>query len=326
MTATRDRPSDLDEESAEPAWDERPIIGNRRGLPWWGAVLLAFGLATAAAWIDIHRQDSLGRIYQVAYVIGCLAAVALVRRRNLFGPMVQPPLVFAVTAIGAVVLNQPGPLFSSGVKQLVLSVALPLTSNFPTMAVTTGATVAVGLFRLWRQRDPNPSIRPSRRAQDPLGALDDRPGRGTDRADAGSRRPRDRAGLDRSTSGRPRPDRSGLDRSGLDRPEQSAGRRSSRGRAEPDPGRTRQRGSRDPDRLDRPNRAEGREQGPRMGRGRTDPPSGDRPVRGDRRSASQPDPDRRRQPRDPGQRRTERPDPEQPRRPTRRRPPPDDYR
>ena len=107
-----------------------------RGLPWWAAVLLAFGFAAIAAWVDMHRLDSLGRIYQGAYVLGCLVAVCWVRRRNLFGPMVQPPLVFAVTAIGAVALAQPGPLFSGGFKQLLLSVALPLTSNFPTMAIT----------------------------------------------------------------------------------------------------------------------------------------------------------------------------------------------
>lgn len=293
VTATHDRPSDLDEEPAEPAWDERPIVGTRRGLPWWGAVLLAFGLAAIAAWIDVQRQDSLGRIYQGAYVLGCLGAVALVRRRNLFGPMVQPPLVFAVTAVGAVVLNQPGSPFSAGLKQLLLSVALPLTSNFPTMAITTGAAVAIGLFRLWLQRDPNPRVRSNRAGREPAGAMDARPGRG----DPASRRLRDRPPVDGP---------------GFDRPDRSAGRG-----GPPRPRRdASQRSGRDADRVDRPGRGEP----PRTGRGRGEPPAGDRPVRGDRRPV---DPDRRRQPRDPGQRRTDRPGPDQPRRPRR---PPDDYR
>ena len=119
VTAIRDRHSDLDELPAEVPWDERPIVGKVRGLPWWGAVLLAFGLAAIAAWIDMERQNTLGKIYQGAYIVGCIAAVCWVRRRNLFGPMVQPPLVFAVTAIGAVMLSLPGPLFSTGVKQLI---------------------------------------------------------------------------------------------------------------------------------------------------------------------------------------------------------------
>jgi hypothetical protein len=182
-------PPDIEEpESVDTAWDERPIVGNSRGLPWWAAVLLAFAVAAIAAWIDIHRSDSLGRIYQGAYVLGCVLAVCAVRRRNLFGPMVQPPLVFAITAVGAVVLSLPGPVFSTGFKQLLFSVALPLTSNFPTMAITTGVTVAIGLARLWFQRDPNPQTRSNRRAADPepLASRDSRrsaePGRTRERS------------------------------------------------------------------------------------------------------------------------------------------------
>ncbi|MGH3763394.1 DUF6542 domain-containing protein, partial [Actinophytocola sp.] len=160
MTATRDRRSDL-EEDGEPAWDERSILGKSRGLPWWGAVVLAFGLAAIAAAFDMQRQDSLGRVYQGAYIVGCLAAVCLVRRRSLFGPMVQPPLVFAVTAVAAVVLLAPDAGGASGVRALIFTVALPLTSNFPTMAITTAITVGIGLFRMWRERDPGVEARPS---------------------------------------------------------------------------------------------------------------------------------------------------------------------
>ena len=159
MTATRDRRSDPAED-AEPAWDERSILGKSRGLPWWGAVLLAFGLAAIAAAFDVQRQGSLGIVYQGAYLVGCVAAIALVRRRSLFGPMVQPPLVFAVTAVIAIVLLAPDS-GGSGLKSLIFSIALPLTSNFPTMAITTGATVAVGLFRMWRERDPEAPVKPA---------------------------------------------------------------------------------------------------------------------------------------------------------------------
>ncbi|HEV2777776.1 MAG TPA: DUF6542 domain-containing protein, partial [Actinophytocola sp.] len=199
MTATRDRQSDLDSEPAEPAWDERPIVGNGRGLSWWAAVLLAFGLAALAAVFDMQRQDSLGRIYQGAYILGCVGAVCWVRRRNLFGPMVQPPLVFAVTAIGAVMLSQPGGPFNGGLKQLIFSVALPLTSNFPTMAITTGVTVAIGLLRLWLQRDPAPRTRANRSARDrdPLDPLEERPGRASR-----TRRPREQSLPDRAAGQR----------------------------------------------------------------------------------------------------------------------------
>lgn len=115
-------------------------------------MLLALGLAALAAAVDVLRMGALGRIYQVAFAMGCVAAVCLVRRRNLFGPIVQPPLVFAVTAIGSIVLL--GPKSGDGLKQLLFSVALPLTSNFPTMGITTAVVVTIGVGRLFLQRDP----------------------------------------------------------------------------------------------------------------------------------------------------------------------------
>jgi hypothetical protein len=231
VTATRDRRSDPAED-AESAWDDRPILGTSRGLPWWGAVLLAFGLAVVAAVVDMQINGSLGKIYQGAYLLGCVAAICLVRRRSLFGPMVQPPLVFAVTAIGAVVIL--GDDGGDGLRQLIFSVALPLTSNFPTMAITTGLTLALGLFRLYKQRDPNPPVRvnrterPEDTADAPPAARKERPTRnrpgktddeeapprrgnrptrdrtergGPDRRDRDAERPADRA---RGGRGRPR--------------------------------------------------------------------------------------------------------------------------
>lgn len=158
MTATRDRHSDLDDDRAEPAWDERPVLGRSRGLPWWGAVLLAVGLAVVGAVVDMQARDTLGTVYQVAYVVGCVAAVCLVRRRNLFGPVVQPPLVFALVSIAANVVLGAGA--SDGLKGLLFSVALPLTSNFPTMAITTGVVLAIGAARFFLQRDPDAAKRP----------------------------------------------------------------------------------------------------------------------------------------------------------------------
>jgi hypothetical protein len=185
VTATRDRRAELDEERAEPAWDERPIFGRSRGLPWWGAVLLAVGLSAVGAMIDMKVNDTLGTIFQVAFVAGCVAAVCLVRRRNLFGPVVQPPLVFALVSVGANVLLGAGA--SGGLKGLVFNVALPLTSNFPTMAITTGVVLAIGVARLFLQKDPDPRKRvkasnaksrltaKSRTAADAEGDADDAP-------------------------------------------------------------------------------------------------------------------------------------------------------
>jgi uncharacterized protein DUF6542 len=216
VTATRDRRSDP-EIGAELAWDDRPIIGQFRGLPWWASVVLAFGVTAIAAFVDMQRQDSLGRIYQGAFVVGCVVAVCLVRRRSLFGPIVQPPLVFAITAIGAVaLLSQKSS--GGGLKSLILSVALPLTSNFPTMGITTAVVVAIGVFRLWRERDPNPEVRPNRPVKDraPGGAdvgFADAPGQSS--GGRGLReREKDRAEAPPRRGGRPEPDGAPADERG----------------------------------------------------------------------------------------------------------------
>jgi hypothetical protein len=176
--------------------------------------VLALGVTAIAAFVDMQRQETLGLIYQGAYIIGCVSAVCLVRRRNLFGPMVQPPLIFAITAIGAVTFfgtESSG----AGLKSLIISVALPLTSNFPTMGGTTAAAVAIGLFRWWRERDPDPEVRPNkpvkeRVARDVDRGFDDEPGQGVGRRGAPERSGRDR-GVAPSRRGRPELDEASVD-------------------------------------------------------------------------------------------------------------------
>ncbi|MGH3451561.1 MAG: DUF6542 domain-containing protein [Haloechinothrix sp.] len=152
MTATRDRANDLDDDTPVP-WDERAIAGSSRGIPWWGAIAMGLGLAVLGAAIDLQVQGELGLLFQGCYFVGAVAAVCWVRRGNLFTPMVQPPLVLAVTVPGVV-------LYASGMPEdtdtiaRVLAVGNPLINGFPTMAVTTAVTLVVGVFRIIRERDP----------------------------------------------------------------------------------------------------------------------------------------------------------------------------
>jgi len=281
VTATRDRRSDP-EIDAGPAWDDRPILGQFRGLPWWAAVLLAFGVTAIAAFVDMQRQNSLGRIYQGAFVVGCVVAVCIVRRRSLFGPIVQPPLVFAITAIGAIVALGPKS-GAGGLKSLVISVALPLTSNFPTMGITTAVVVAIGLFRLWRERDPNPEVRPSKPVKQPAardggGGLADEPGQGT-----GGRDPRERPSKDRAAAparrGRPEPEDASADERGSRRtpgrgPRPSPSREAGGRDGVRDAGRE---AGRDPRRRDAAGRGErGRVEPSDGARGRVEPTDGAR--------------------------------------------------
>ena len=166
-------------------------------------MLLAVGLSAVGAVVDMKMNDTLGGLFQGAFVAGCVAAVCLVRRRNLFGPVVQPPLVFALVSVGANVLLGTGA--SGGLKGLVFNVALPLTSNFPTMAITTGVVLAIGVARLFLQKDPNPrkrataSAAKSRPAAD---ADDDAPPRRKPAEPARRAEQRERAARPREDSGR----------------------------------------------------------------------------------------------------------------------------
>ncbi|OLT49178.1 hypothetical protein BJF85_09890 [Saccharomonospora sp. CUA-673] len=156
MTATRDRQSDPDaaNEDAPLEWDERPVIGDRRGLPWWGAVLLALITAVAGAVLATLATDGLGLVFQLIYLAGCLAAVAMVQRRQLFGPMVQPPLVMAVT-VPVIVLTVSSLPDSNDTLANVLAVSTPLINSFPVMAIATVLTLGLGAFRIYRERDPD---------------------------------------------------------------------------------------------------------------------------------------------------------------------------
>lgn len=151
MTAIRDRKNDLDDDASPVTWDERAIVGPVRGLPWWGAIALGFGLAVVGATIDLQVLGKLGLLFKACYFLGAIGAVCAVRRKNLFGPMVQPPLVLAVTVPGVVLVSSGS---AGDALSRMLDVATPLINGFPTMAFTTGITVAIGVFRIFRERDP----------------------------------------------------------------------------------------------------------------------------------------------------------------------------
>lgn len=132
-------------------WDECSLLSDRRGVPWWAAVWCALLLTAIGVFVDIERLNRLGIVFQACYFLGCLLAVVVVQRKGLFGPMVQPPLILAVAVPGVVLAA--GSLPTGGVLATALSVGTPLINGFPTMAITTGLTLAIGTLRLITQRD-----------------------------------------------------------------------------------------------------------------------------------------------------------------------------
>jgi hypothetical protein len=134
-------------------WDERSLLSDRVGLRWWAAICLALGLTAAGVFVDVQRLNRLGIVFQACYFVGCLLAVVLVQRKGLFGPMVQPPLILAL-AVPGVVIAAGSVSTDGGSTATALAVGTPLINGFPTMAVTTGAALAIGILRLLTQRPP----------------------------------------------------------------------------------------------------------------------------------------------------------------------------
>lgn len=129
---------------------ERSSIATVLGLPPVAAIALGAGGTVLGVLIDILRIGTVGGVFTAFYFMGCVLAVAWVRRRNLFGPMVQPPLLLAV-AVPAVVLLAAPPRPGSGITEQLIAVGAPLVNAFPTMATTTAVVLAGGALRILLQ-------------------------------------------------------------------------------------------------------------------------------------------------------------------------------
>lgn len=147
---------DVEDYDAVP-WNYRAIFGSFKGIPWWAAILSALVPSFIGAFIDINSSKTVGWTFYVVFFVGALAAILLVQRRSLFAPMVQPPLVLAATVPTLVLLT--GGVQKGGLASMALGLSKPLIDSFPVMAVTTAVTVALGILRIFLQKDPN---RPSK--------------------------------------------------------------------------------------------------------------------------------------------------------------------
>ncbi|NHD17877.1 MULTISPECIES: DUF6542 domain-containing protein [unclassified Actinopolyspora] len=147
MTATSERKIHTAEGPSN-QWAERSAFGNTRSISWWAACLLPLVLTSVCIVIDLLVQSKPGFVFVAGYIVSSLLAVALVRRGSLFGPMVQPPLVIAVTIPTLVLVTGTG--FNSGDsgRNVMLSVVTPLINSFPAMATATVLVLLAGLLRI----------------------------------------------------------------------------------------------------------------------------------------------------------------------------------
>jgi hypothetical protein len=151
---------------------ERSLLTSVLGVPPLAAVGLAFGFTALGVFVDLQRIGTVGGVFQALYFSGCVLAITWVRRRSLFAPLVQPPLLLAV-AVPAIVLLGDNAETAAGTGQTLLTIGAPLVNSFPTMAVTSGVVLALGLARLVLQRErraPRDDDRPARQSPRPTSA------------------------------------------------------------------------------------------------------------------------------------------------------------
>jgi hypothetical protein len=132
------------------------MIGTVLGLPGYAAIAIALGFTGLGVFIDLNRISGLGTVFKGCYFAGCVLSVCWVKRRALFGPMVQPPLLLALAVPGVVLLsgNTGG---GGGMAARALAIGAPLLNGFPTMAVATAFALAIGIARYVLQRPPPPA-------------------------------------------------------------------------------------------------------------------------------------------------------------------------
>jgi hypothetical protein len=145
------------------------------GIPPLAAVGLAFGFTALGVFVDLQRIGTVGAVFDVLYFAGCVLAMTWVRRRNLFAPLVQPPLLLAVAVPAIALLSSGAGAGDAG--QTLLAVGAPLVNSFPTMAVTTAVVLTLGVVRLVVQRekrerrdDDRPARRPVREVSSATGS------------------------------------------------------------------------------------------------------------------------------------------------------------
>lgn len=141
--------------------DHRSILATLPGVPAWGAVAIAAGLAFLGVLIDAARGNELTGAFAFLYVVGCVAAVLLVRYRGLFTAMVQAPLILfvAVPLAYQYFTDNAG----TSLKDIILNVAIPLVNRFPLMMLGTVLAVGLGALRIFlkRQNTHAPAVRRS---------------------------------------------------------------------------------------------------------------------------------------------------------------------
>jgi len=115
------------------------------GVPWWGAVMIAVTATSVGFAFDAGGGKELTHVFAALYMIGCIAAILMVRQSAIFTAIVQPPKILFVSVPGAYFLFHGAKI--NGLKDVVINCAYPLIERFPLMVFTSGIVLLIGLGR-----------------------------------------------------------------------------------------------------------------------------------------------------------------------------------
>lgn len=117
----------------------------QRGLVGWVAVALLVAISGLGGLIDAVGGSTLKGLFAIGLILGSLAAILLVRRRDMFPVIIAPPLIY-FTASAVLLYFRSGGFKNHGV--LIDAVANWLVYGFPAIAGASAVVLIVAGGRL----------------------------------------------------------------------------------------------------------------------------------------------------------------------------------
>ena len=118
------------------------VLRTVRGVPSWGAILIAVVVTGLGAGVDAIASGTLSWGFRIGFLAGIGLAALAVRRGSIFTAMVQAPLVLVVETVIAERLMSSERLTFTLIK---------VVNAFPTMAIGTALGLVLGLIRILAQ-------------------------------------------------------------------------------------------------------------------------------------------------------------------------------
>jgi hypothetical protein len=119
------------------------------GLPGWLAVLLLIAIAGVGGLIDSLSGSGIRGVFNWSLVLASLVAILLVRRSQMFGVVIAPPLVYFVASAGLLYVRTGG-LHNRG--KLIDAATNWIVYGFPAIAGATAVVLVVAGIRLIARR------------------------------------------------------------------------------------------------------------------------------------------------------------------------------